>query len=324
MEEALARLPTALEGAFEETLRRIQDQPEARKKLGMKALMWVSHARRPLVMDELVDALAIKSSERSLNVRNRPPKRHILESCHGLISLDEESSVVRLVHYSAQEYLLDHQSRLFPSGEEVMAEKCLEYLLLDPSATGSHVNEIAIQLYAESFPFCQYACRYWGDHVRKVAEERIERLAVEFLRSQPHVARSYQISQWVLGRKKVYWRAEEGNSCTGLHLACAFGLERIAKEFLDATEIDINVRTKMGTTALIEAAAGGHEGCVRMLLERGSDLTHENWYGTALHCAAEAGEVTSINALLSTTFDVDFKDRWVLWSSDSSIGEWRC
>lgn len=85
-------------------------------------------------------------------------------------------------------------------------------------------------------------------------------------------------------------------------------MERIANEFLDSSDIDIDLPTEMGTTALVKAAAGGHEGCVRMLMGRGADLMKENWYGPALHCAAEAGEVSTIEEVLSSGLDVDLRD----------------
>lgn len=308
MEEALETMPHALDDAFEATLKRIQDQPENRRALGMKALMWISYAQRPLLIGELVDVLALKSSERSLNQRHRPSPRLLLECCFGLVSLDDESSVVRLVHYSVQEYLLSHRSRLFPFGGEIVAEKCLRYMLFDAFDTGSCVSKKAIISCLADYPFYGYNCRYWGHHVRVAGGEMIQTLAMQFLQSRPHFARSYQLSQWKLGRRKVYWRPEEGNSCTGLHLACAFGLDQIAKELLDTTMIEIDFPTEMGTTPLIKSAAGGHGECIRMLLDRGADVTKENWYGPALHCAAEAGAITSINMLLSMNVDVNTKD----------------
>lgn len=308
MEEALDTMPQGLDDAFEETLRRIQAQPENRQTMAMNTLMWISHAKRPLLVGELLDALSIKSSERSLNKRNRPSQRLVLECCFGLVSLDEESLVIRLVHYSVQEYLLEHRVRIFPSGEEIVAEKCLRYLLCNEFSTGSCPDWQTIKACLSDYPFYGYTCRYWGQHVRDTASDKMEQLAIDFLSSRPHVARSYQLWQWGLGRKGIYWRPEEGSSCTGLHLACAFGLQRIAKDFLESSGIDIDTPTVMGTTALIKAASGGHEACVRMLMSRGADLTKENWYGPALHCAAEAGQVSIIEEMLSSGLEVDLLD----------------
>lgn len=309
MEEALDTMPKGLDDAFEETLQRIQVQPENRKALAMNTLMWISHAKRPLLIGELVDVLAIKSTERSLNKRNRPSQRLVVECCFGLVTLDEESAVIRLVHYSVQEYLLEHRAGIFPSGEESVAEKCLRYLLCNAFSTGSCPDQETIRACLTDYPFYGYTCRYWGRHVRDAASGKSEQLAIEFLSSRPHVARSYQLWQWGLGRREIFWRPEEGSSCTGLHLACAFGLQRIANDFLDSCDTKIDVPTAMGTIALIKVASGGHEGCVRMLMDRGANLLEESWYGTALHCAAEAGEVSTIAELLSSGLDVDTRDR---------------
>ena len=308
IEEALDTMPQGLDDAFQETLQRIQAQPENRRTMAMNKLMWISLAKRPLLIGELFDVLAIKSSERTLNKRNRPSQRLVLECCFGLVTLDEESSVIRLVHYSVQEYLLEHRAGIFPSGEESVAEKCLRYLLCNAFSTGSCPDQETIRACLTDYPFYRYTCRYWGHHVRDAASGKLDQLAIEFLSSRPHVARSYQLSQWVVGRKEVYWRPEEGSSCTGLHLACAFGLERIANDFLSSSDIHIDMPTVMGTTALIKAASGGHESCVRMLMDRGADMMKENWYGTALHCAAEAGRVSIIEELLSRGLDVDHRD----------------
>ncbi len=204
MEEALDTMPQGLDDAFEETLQRIQVQPENRKTMAMNTLMWISHAKRPLLIGELVDVLAIKSSERSLNKRNRPSQRLVLECCFGLVTLDEESSVIRLVHYSVQEYLLEHRAGIFPSGEELVAEKCLRYLLCNAFSTGSCPDQGTIEACLTDYPFSRYACCYWGHHVRDAASGKLEQLAIEFLYSRPHVARSYHCSQWILGCKKVY------------------------------------------------------------------------------------------------------------------------
>jgi len=210
MEEALDTMPQGLDNAFKETLQRIEDQPENRKALAMNALMWISHAKRPLLIGELVDVLAIKSSERSLNKRNRNSLRLVLECCFGLVTLDEESSVIRLVHYLVQEYLLEHRARLFPSGEGLVAEKCLRYLLCNAFLTGSCPDQKSIEVCLASYPFYAYTCRYWGRHVQDTISGKIERRAIEFLFSRPmsHVPTSSRngysaAEKYIGGQKKV-------------------------------------------------------------------------------------------------------------------------
>ncbi|PMD53546.1 ankyrin [Hyaloscypha bicolor E] len=55
----------------------------------------------------------------------------------------------------------------------------------------------------------------------------------------------------------------------------------------------------MGTTPIIKAASKAHVSTVLMLLERGADPYLENWYGNALHFAAEAGQSLTIAELVT-------------------------
>ena len=308
MEEALETMPHGLDDALEETLQRVQRQPEKRKMLGMNALMWISHAMRPLKVAELMEALAIKMGATSLNPKFQRSQTIIVACCLGLVTVDKKSSVIRLVHYSVQEYFREHQSRIFPLGEKRIAEHMITYLISEDFASGSRREEKELRALICDHPFTTYATRHWGHHVRKSNDGDTEKLTLQLLRSDLHRACSIQIAQYVLGRRKEYWQFEEAQSRNGLHVAAAFGLEGLAKQLVASGECEVDSVTKMGTTALIEAAASGHRDFVRMLLEYKADLRKENWYGTALHCAAEAGRLESISELLGTGVEVDIRD----------------
>lgn len=129
MEDALDAMPSGLNDAFEETLQRIQKQPDGRRRLGMNTLMWISHARRPLRVMELGQALAInlKPGETFSNSKYWQSQKMMVTSCLGLVVVDEESSIIRLVHYSVQEYFREHQNRIFPFGERTIAESLITY-----------------------------------------------------------------------------------------------------------------------------------------------------------------------------------------------------
>lgn len=85
-----------------------------------------------------------------------------------------------------------------------------------------------------------------------------------------------------------------------------FGLSNVARELLP--EYPIDTPTNMGTTALIRAASCGFPDLVKLFLSMGADPYKNNWYGTALHCAAEAGQLGTIQALLGAGVDVNLKD----------------
>ncbi|KAL4971555.1 ankyrin repeat-containing domain protein [Aspergillus desertorum] len=74
-------------------------------------------------------------------------------------------------------------------------------------------------------------------------------------------------------------------------------------------KLKINAATTIGTTALIKAASNGQARIVRALLQKGADLSLENWYGNALHCAAEDGHSNTIRQLVSSGMSPNVRSR---------------
>ncbi len=89
-------------------------------------------------------------------------------------------------------------------------------------------------------------------------------------------------------------------------MAAMFGLQNLAAKLLPLYTID--KPTHMGTTALMQAASCGHRSLVCLFMEKDADATKHNWYGTALHAAAEAGEVDCIHELVDRGVNVDIED----------------
>ncbi|KAL8955162.1 MAG: hypothetical protein Q9183_006765, partial [Haloplaca sp. 2 TL-2023] len=85
MMKALDRLPDTLSAVFDETLRRIRRQGGSWEQLALHSLLWISHAKRPLKVEELADALALTATNASDTVVDkeaRPVGRAIVQSCH--------------------------------------------------------------------------------------------------------------------------------------------------------------------------------------------------------------------------------------------------
>ncbi|KAJ6594778.1 hypothetical protein B0H19DRAFT_975013, partial [Mycena capillaripes] len=103
--EALQTLPKTLNDSYDEAMRRIKEQNEESKNTAYSTLTWVANAKRPLTVLELRTALAIEPDTKALDEDNVLDIDIILSVCAGLIVVDEQVSVVRLVHYTTQEYL---------------------------------------------------------------------------------------------------------------------------------------------------------------------------------------------------------------------------
>lgn len=312
MADALEAQPRDLHEAFYQTLGRIQEQPDGRKRLGMRILLWISHARVTLTVTELSESMAIRRGVRSLDPRRRPSEKMMIQCCLGLVTVDQESSDVRLVHYALQEFFQDQGNAIFPGGHDELAEDCLDYLYLKDFSHGCLETEAEIEQSIDNFPLLSYASSYWGHHVRLSPSDRTNRLALDFLHCRPQQALSIQVERFSQGYREEYWEPDEVLSHNAFHNACAFGLLSVVHEILRSENVDLNAATYIGTTPLIRAASSGHIELLKLLLSLGADTMKANWYGTALHCAAEAGQCDSIEILLATGMDVNLKNTFGL------------
>jgi hypothetical protein len=104
-DEALKTLPSNLDEAFYGTIIRVTEQSPELFKKAAKIMAWIHLAERPLTVNELLCSLAIKDGDTSLNSRGIPVRETLLNCCHGLAIVDQETLTVRLVHYSLHEYL---------------------------------------------------------------------------------------------------------------------------------------------------------------------------------------------------------------------------
>jgi len=311
MEDALASLSPSLDSAFEKTILRIQRLPESRKQLGINILMWISHAKRPLNVSELSDALSVKSGQTASSPKHRPSPSIMLECCQGLVSIDQNADRIHLAHYSIQEYLVKHSESLFADAQMNLGAIALTYLRFDDFTNGPVVHKADVQDRIESYPFLPYASEFWGAHLRaSTSDERTKNLILTFLDCQNAIACGKQIYMFKEGYKELYWNAEECLSHTALHICSYFGLDDLLLELLDQKSLLINTTTKIGSTPIIQAASNGNVSTVKLLLGRGADPYLENWYGNALHCAAEAGKSATIRELVTHGMSPNMCERY--------------
>ncbi|KAF2185461.1 hypothetical protein K469DRAFT_778229, partial [Zopfia rhizophila CBS 207.26] len=164
-DEALKTLPSNLDEAFGGTMSRIEQQPNALSEKAGKIIAWIQLAERPLTVDELLCSLAIKDGDTCLNLRGIPVRKTLLNCCHGLAVIDQETSTVRLVHYSLQEHLRP-QDQIFgvtkAKWHSKIARTCLTFLEFPsvPAREAPEQNNRTITL-----PF--YASTQWGHHLRR-------------------------------------------------------------------------------------------------------------------------------------------------------------
>jgi len=253
-----------LSEAYTATLMRLKTQKGYKSVLGLKALMWVLHSERPLQAEELCDALGVEIGSADLDPENVPALRTLVASCLGLIMIEASSSTVRLVHFTLQEFLRD--AALFYSPHSEIAEVCLTYLNF------GFVRGLSptLRRTPSATPLLEYASVYWGRHTRRGMTENIKILALILLdRFDEHIfARLlFRCDQNLFSY--LWLDSGEGpTGFTGLHVVAFLGIAEIVAAVLDMKEWDVNATDGTGNTALTWAAARGHGGVVKILLER--------------------------------------------------------
>ena len=165
-----------LEGVYGATIERIKAQGGDKSRLGMGALMWISHAERPLKPLELCNALAIELGSTEFNAGNIPSIMTVVSCCQGLILVDKEASTLRLIHFTLKEYLSTHPD-IFSTPHSAMAEVCLTYL------NSRQVKAITLDSYPglSSMPFLRYSSLYWGIHAKRELSAHSKSLALQLL-----------------------------------------------------------------------------------------------------------------------------------------------
>jgi len=248
--------------AYSATLGRIKGQGGERSRLGMAALMWISHAERPLKSYELSHALAVEIGSPNLNFGNVPSIGTLLACCQGLITVDKEASTVRLIHFTLQEYLRA-RPELFGSAHSTMAEICLSYL------NSQQVKALSTSPHPDlrAAPFTKYSSLYWGIHAKRDLSECAKFLALNlFGNLDNHIS-----TEILLEAQRPNWYAHNYHKpllFSGLHCASAFGIVEIVVGLIGVGGCDINQTDCTGGTPLIWAACNGHEKVVEILLGR--------------------------------------------------------
>jgi len=278
-------------GAYGATLERIKAQGEGKSRLGMAILMWISHSKRVLQVDEMCHALAVRIGSNDLDSDNIPGISTMLACCQGLVTIEKGTSTIRLIHYTLQEYICTRPD-LFDKAHATMAETCLTYLnfqqIKDLSA-GPPPDP-------RDTPFLEYSSLYWGAHMRVQLSDQAETFALQLLdQFDSHISAEFL---WKSIKKEfvyVVFGMSYDSNCKGfsaLHCISYFGIAKVANTLIEMDKWDVNKRDGAGISPLIWAAICGHEEVVRSLLrEKHIQPDERDTYDgrTALSWAAGCG-----------------------------------
>ena len=177
--------------------------------------------------------------------------------------------MMRLVHYTTQEYFERVRMSKFPDAQRSIATACLTYVSFDVFAKGYCPSDQKMDIRLQEYPLLEYAAQYWGEHARGDTEEAVKKIAMKFLEHNSKLMCSNQVMHIPEYRSSQYsHRFPKG--ITGLQIAASFGLVEIARLLVEKGA-GVGTKDDYGRTALHGAAGSGHEAVVRLLTSLISD-----------------------------------------------------
>ncbi|KAI5790034.1 hypothetical protein FPQ18DRAFT_411062 [Pyronema domesticum] len=338
---ALASMPKKLEDAFQVTIDCIKSQASGKSNQGMEVLKWMYLAKRKLSVMELRHALAtVHSTAECLDLDDLPFEKSLTECCHGLIVIDKETSSVRLVHKSLQDFLQDQyeNGKLFETGHRDIAFTCLKYLSFSDESTSlsstpvCDINAVQRLLYLspnkrqfwdsydtpsahiDRFPLLAYAIHFWGCHARGNTDQEIEELAIQLLNQE----RAHSISRNL--RSVLFYHDRSTTVTFGGDWGAGWGTieDRLntTSVLSSTTFVGLHIIAYFGLDEIYEALVKKLDnfdvnrrifGMTALIL-----AVKQGHYAvgkTPLFCAAEYGEEAVVRLLIEKGAQVDLKDQ---------------
>ena len=322
--DALNSLPKEFDQNYEEIMQeRILESSSETADLGMNVLKWLTTVSQPLTLNQLQQAIAIRPGDTGLRPYYQVDDQTIMAATAGLVWIDLDGTVL-LRHLTAEKYLLRTRSRWFLNADLEVTATCLAYLayeaFIKPCDRSTEEDDLKQRL--EKYTFLSYAARNWANHARDAGFQgeqgrRIRDSAITLLLDDERLGAIVQAAplDWdvpwgvcgihMCGRYGLTKLVEElvrrgqsvdekdpGYGQTALMYACRYGYADTAVELL-RLNADADLRSKRGTTAMVEAIEYDHPEIVDLLQSMHMDVNmvySARNSTTALHLAIDKAQ----------------------------------
>lgn len=303
----LSDLPSSYSTTYGQTMNRIAAQYPEDVRLAYGVLSWTTFSLRPLTVDELRQALSVRREHKDIDVLEFPDEELLTAVCAGLVIIDHETRMIRLVHKTTQEFFIKNGSKTyFQNLNNTFTSVCISYLRFDRFRSGPSETQEQYDEFLRKYKFYTYAARFWGDHARGQSEDDLQDEIKAFLVEKPKVMTAIQSRN--VGSGNSSYDLYPGKVTTLAYLA-GFGLSRLATRILESHGTEgINLKDSFGATPLLRAAEAGHLDVVTVFLENGADPNISGPSGiTPLIAAASGGFDLVVRALLEHKADPEAK-----------------
>lgn len=324
-------MPKTLDATYEQALERIRTQAEEDVELAETVILWILSARRPLGVFELQHMYGVHLLTRDedgdeelilLEDDDLPPEDIVTGVCGSLIVVDDTSKTVRLVHYTAQDYLSRTLAEHLDEARLQLTRISLKYLQLLNFQEGPVLSDSAMAERLAEFPFLDYAARHWGVELQGLPIEKTWGFVGRFLANDVAVSVASQV--WSLPRHRyAYWSNEFPKDVPAMVLAASFEIPNIFERLVRQGK-DIEGSGSDKETPLIRSARLGHGKNIMELLRLGSNVAAVDMAGeTAIEVATINGKTSSVKALINGGANVNTvtgTEGWSLLISAVSSG----
>ncbi|KAI9890633.1 MAG: hypothetical protein M1814_003831 [Vezdaea aestivalis] len=303
---ALEHLPTELDQVYDEALQRIEDQNHDDRSLALKVLEWITQGLRTLTVAELQHALAVRPESTDIDEGDITDSEILLSVCAGLVTIDERSSVIRLVHYTTDAYLKRVRQSLFLDSPQHITSTCITYLSFEVFADMPHPRRQVVETRLRDYPLLAYAAVYWGSHAQDDFRGETDGQILEFLHKEGH-SLSHLTTATVLSDPSNRLNYVSRGGADLLHILANSGLERMIR-ILISDGANISQLDSIGQTPMHFAARSGRDAVIKLLLLNGANISAEDRSGrTPLHVAALGRQYDTVKLLLENGAKVNRK-----------------
>jgi ankyrin repeat protein len=322
---ALEALPKGIDETYDEILNRIKDQPAKEAELAKRVLGWITYAKKPLTIKQLQQALAVTLDSTHPDEDAEPHEQILISACLGIVTVDSKADIIRLVHYTTQEYIEWIRETQFPEAQTVIAKTCLTCLGFN--MVTPHSRPVLLDYYI----FLRYAIEFWAQHVNDMGKRPdVQEAALRVLIDERKrdaigsISRSSLVDGTLLHAIAYYGLVTlslillSGTPNIPQRYFSRFRIKPLCShmpdfdivKYLPDAEKDIEAECSYGRTPLSYAAANGHKEIVKLLLNAKAKVDAQNKDGgTALISAIANSHMEIVEMLLDAKAKVDTQNK---------------
>lgn len=308
----LQKLPKDLFETYDRILQKI---PDSRVPNAIKLLQLLTFSKRPLRLEEAIDAVATEPEMRlpfHAETRVSPPEA-IIGYCSSLVKITDSRTIkpdgkmIQLAHFSVREYLLlgRKETPYCHFFEERVANAAITRLFLAYIWTSAETEKSPLPSFrpitkierwgGSKYPLLDLAVGSWMDHAAVAGEEE----EITFSWTRKFFTDSSFLQFWA----RLY-SLDQSSNAEALYHASHFGLHR-SVNYLLRIGADPNAQGGVYGNALQASSTSGNTHIVRLLLNHGAAANARGgYYGSALHAAVWNGHISTLRLLLTHGADI--------------------